>query len=147
MSVSLCIPLFFFSYFFFLSFASCCFICFDALRYNALPEPNKSLMTWLMDVLADAAMFSSNKMTPRNFGMLASPPLHNTPSIPFPPLPFLLLSSLLLSLPHSICSDMRGPQSVHQHRHQPRRLSLHLRQSRPFRFPNSQLPTTPQDTT
>ncbi len=39
-------------------------------RYNELPEPNKSLMTWLMDVLADAAMEERvNKMSPRNFCM------------------------------------------------------------------------------
>jgi len=43
--------------------------------YNGLPEPNRSLMTWLMDVLADACGFPSNKMTPRNFAICVAPNL------------------------------------------------------------------------
>lgn len=39
-------------------------------RYDALQEPSKSLMTWLMDVLADACTYPSNKMSSRNFGIL-----------------------------------------------------------------------------
>lgn len=44
--------------------------------YNELPEPNKSLMTWLMDVLADAAMQEAyNKMSARNFAICVAPNL------------------------------------------------------------------------
>lgn len=43
--------------------------------YTDLKEPNKSLMTWLMDVLADASMIPANKMTPRNFAICVAPNL------------------------------------------------------------------------
>eukprot|EP00026_Physarum_polycephalum_P007830 Phypoly_transcript_07898.p1 GENE.Phypoly_transcript_07898~~Phypoly_transcript_07898.p1 ORF type:complete len:379 (+),score=41.02 Phypoly_transcript_07898:156-1292(+) len=43
--------------------------------YSDLPEPNRALMTWLLDVLADASMYSSNKMTPRNFAICVAPNL------------------------------------------------------------------------
>lgn len=45
--------------------------CVDA--YRTLPEPQKSLLDWLLDFLADVAKNSDkNKMTSQNLGIFSS---------------------------------------------------------------------------
>jgi len=60
--------------------------------YDDLPEPNKSLMTWLMDVMADASMEeATNKMNPRNFSICVAPNLFTSSGTN--PVDSLLISS------------------------------------------------------
>lgn len=69
--------------------------------FNTLPEPNKSLMDWLIDMLAEVTRSSDvNKMTPQNLSIVVAPNLYDPQGAD--PLEGLVMSQKAVQFLHNV---------------------------------------------